>query len=212
MVNMNDLVTQLRSTGLVVVIRCPEAGHAENVGRTLIAGGVTVLEVALTTPDGLDAIRALRADLPEGVRLGAGTVLTAADVEAAREAGADFMVTPSLCPAIEASVAAGLPVLAGAFTPSEVYAAHVAGAAAVKVFPARSGGGAPHIKAISEPFPQIPLIAVGGVALDTIAGYRSAGAIAVGAGGPLVGDAARGGSLDELAARTSDYVKVCAQL
>ncbi len=212
MVNMNDLLSQLRSTGLVVVIRTPEAGHAENIGRTLIANGVTVLEVALTCPDALDAIRALRADLPEGVRLGAGTVMTPQDVTAAHEAGAEFMVTPSLCPSIEASVAAGIPIVVGALTPSEVYAAHVAGATAVKVFPVRSAGGAPHIKALSEPFPQIPLIAVGGVALDSIADFRAAGAIGVGAGGPLVGDAARGGSLDELAARTVDYVRVCAGL
>lgn len=209
---MNDLLTQLSHTGLVVVIRCPEVGHAEAIGRTLVENGVTVLEVALTTPDALDAIRALRQDLPEGVRLGAGTVLTGQDVEDARAAGAEFMVTPSLCPAVEASVAAGLPVLAGAFTPSEVYLAHNQGATAVKVFPARSGGGAPHIKAITEPFPQIPLIAVGGVALDTIAAYRGAGAIAVGAGGPLVGDAATGGSLDALAERTREYVRVCAEL
>lgn len=202
-----DLRAELTREGLVVVIRCPEAGVAEAIGRTVVEAGVRVLEVTLTTPDALEAVAALRRIVPDAI-VGAGTVLTADDVEAAVAAGARFLVTPSWCEAVPAGIAAGVPVLAGAWSPSEVYQAHAAGAAAIKIFPASSGGPA-HLRAIKDPFPQIPLVAVGGVGLNDVASYLSAGAVAVGVGGPLVGDAATGGSLSDLAERAARFVSAC---
>ena len=98
------------------------------------------------------------------------------------------MVTPAFAESIDESQVRGIPVLAGALTPTEAYEAMNRGATAVKLFPA-SIGGPRYLKALRDPFPEIPSIAVGGVGLDEAAGYWEAGAIAVGLGGPLFGDA-----------------------
>ncbi|MGD8216206.1 bifunctional 4-hydroxy-2-oxoglutarate aldolase/2-dehydro-3-deoxy-phosphogluconate aldolase [Aestuariimicrobium sp. Y1814] len=198
----------LFETGLVAIIRCKDAGLALPIGRTLVANGVRLLEVTLTTPDALEAITTLSAEAPEGIWVGAGTVITADDVERARGAGARFAVTPGVCPAVAEASAAGLPTLAGAWTASEVIAAVADGATAVKIFPASSGG-VSHFKALRDPLPHVPLTAVGGVGLAEIPAFREVGAVGFGIGGPLVGDAARGGSLDELAVRARQFVEAC---
>ena len=198
----------LFDTGLVAIIRCQDAGFAIRIGRTLIANGVRLLEVTLTTPDATEAIATLSSEAPEGVWVGAGTAISAADVVRASEAGATFVVTPGVCPAIGAAADVHLPSLGGAWTASEVIAADAAGASAVKIFPASSGGPS-HFKALRDPLPHIPLVAVGGVGLADISQYRKVGAVGFGIGGPLVGDAARGGSLDELATRAQQFVQAC---
>lgn len=198
----------LFETGLVAIIRCKDAGLALAIGRTLIANGVRLLEVTLTTPDAEYAITTLALEAPEGVWVGAGTVITAADVVRASDAGATFIVTPGLCPALEAAAEVHLPSLGGAWTASEVMAADAAGATAVKIFPASSGG-LGHFKALRDPLPNIPLVAVGGIGLAEIEPFRAVGAVGFGIGGPLVGDAARGGSLDDLATRTQQFVQAC---
>jgi 2-dehydro-3-deoxyphosphogluconate aldolase/(4S)-4-hydroxy-2-oxoglutarate aldolase len=123
-------------------------------------------------------------------------VTTADAAEQAITAGAQFLVTPALLPEVHAVADdRGVPVLAGAYTPTEVLAAWRAGAAAVKVFPAVSGGTA-HIAALRGPFPDIPLVPVGGIALATVPDYLGAGALAVGLGAPLVGDGASPAEID----------------
>lgn len=198
----------LLDTGLVAIIRCRDAGLAVPIGRTLIANGVRLLEVTLTTPDAEEAITTLAGEAPEDVWVGAGTVISVADVVRASGAGARFIVTPGLCPALEAAAQVHLPSLGGAWTASEVIAADAAGATAVKIFPASSGGPS-HFKALRDPLPHIALVAVGGVGLDDIAAYREVGAVGFGIGGPLVGDAARGGPLDELGRRAEQFVQAC---
>ena len=136
-------------------------------------------------------------------------VLTAADVAEVAEAGGQFMVTPSLASSIQESARLGIPVLAGALTPSEAYEAMNRGATAVKLFPA-SIGGPGYLKALRDPFPGIPFIAVGGVGLDEAAGYWDAGAIAVGLGGPLFGDAGSGGDLAPMRERARAFVGLAA--
>lgn len=198
----------LLETGLVAIIRCREAGLAVPIGRTLIDNGVRLLEVTLTTPDAEQAITTLADEAPEGVWVGAGTVITADDVVRAGDAGATFIVTPGVCPAIEVAAQVHLPSLGGAWTASEVIAAAAAGATAVKIFPASSGGVA-HFKALRDPLPHVPLVAVGGVGLAEIGAFREVGAVGFGIGGPLVGDAARGGPLGELALRAQQFVEAC---
>jgi 2-dehydro-3-deoxyphosphogluconate aldolase / (4S)-4-hydroxy-2-oxoglutarate aldolase len=205
------MLETLTRTGLCAIIRCQQAGFAADIGRTLLDRGVEVLEVSLTTPDAIEAIEQLAewaSSHHEGAWVGAGTVLTGHDVRRVVAVGARFTVTPAACEAVSASIDAGLPVLAGAWTPSEVLAAHLAGASAVKVFPASSGGPG-HLRAVREPLPQVPLVAVGGVGLVDVASYRAAGALAVGIGSPLVGDAATGGSLEDLAVRATRFVEAC---
>ena len=126
------------------------------------------------------------------------------------EAGGQFMVTPALAESIEASAARGIPVLAGALTPTEAYEAMTRGATAVKLFPA-SIGGPGYLKALRDPFPGIPFIAVGGVGLDEAAGYWQAGAVAVGLGGPLFGDAGSGGDLAPVRERARAFVALAAE-
>src|SRR6478672_2583625 len=175
-----------------------------------MAEGFRYVEIALTTPDALDAIRAVRAAAPAGCCVGAGTVLTAADVADVARAGGQFMVTPSLADSIQEAARLGIPVLAGALTPSESYEAMNRGATAVKLFPA-SIGGPGYLKALRDPFPGIPFIPVGGVGLDEATGYWETGAIAVGLGGPLFGTAASGGDLSDMRDRARRFLGLASE-
>ncbi|MEV6693871.1 bifunctional 4-hydroxy-2-oxoglutarate aldolase/2-dehydro-3-deoxy-phosphogluconate aldolase [Micromonospora sp. NPDC051196] len=202
---MTDLLTtELSANRLLAIIRGTDTAAAIATGTALLAEGVSIVEVALTTPGALDAIAAIRADAPAGTLVGAGTVLTPADVADVAAAGAQFVVTPAVVDSIPEAARRGLPVAAGALTPTEAYTAVRAGAGVVKLFPA-SVGGASYLKAVRDPFPDIPFVAVGGVGLAELPGYLAVGAIAVGVGGPLVGDAASGGDLDALRERARAY-------
>ena len=215
---MNDMSTALtpehllagiRETRLVAIVRGTDGGAAAKAALAAMEEGFRYVEIALTTPDALAAIRTVRAAAPAGCFVGAGTVLTAADVAEVAEAGGQFMVTPSLASSIQESARLGIPVLAGALTPSEAYEAMNRGATAVKLFPA-SIGGPGYLKALRDPFPGIPFIAVGGVGLHEAAGYWDAGAVAVGLGGPLFGDAGSGGDLAPVRERARAFVGLAA--
>ncbi|MFB6392408.1 bifunctional 4-hydroxy-2-oxoglutarate aldolase/2-dehydro-3-deoxy-phosphogluconate aldolase [Polymorphospora lycopeni] len=200
-----DLTAELAATRLLAIIRGTDTAAAIAAGTALLAEGVSIVEVALTTPGACEAIEAIRATAPAGCLVGAGTVLTAADVADVAAAGAQFVVTPAVVESIGEAARRGLPVAAGALTPSEAYAAVRQGASAVKLFPASVGGPA-YLKAVRDPFPNIPFVAVGGVGLAELPAYLAAGAIAVGVGGPLVGDAASGGDVDALRERARAFV------
>ncbi|MGW0432486.1 bifunctional 4-hydroxy-2-oxoglutarate aldolase/2-dehydro-3-deoxy-phosphogluconate aldolase [Micromonospora sp. NPDC003197] len=200
-----DLTAELRTTRLLAVIRGTDTAATVATGLALLAEGVRIVEVALTTPGAPLAIETLRGQAPAGALVGAGTVLTTADVADVAAAGAQFIVTPALAESIPEAVGRGLPVSAGALTPTEAYRAIELGASAVKLFPASVGGPA-YLKAVREPFPNIPFVAVGGVGLAEMSAYLNVGAIAVGVGGPLVGDAASGGSLADLRTRARAYL------
>ncbi|MER7797943.1 bifunctional 4-hydroxy-2-oxoglutarate aldolase/2-dehydro-3-deoxy-phosphogluconate aldolase [Microbacterium sp. NPDC096154] len=186
MVTTTELLARLRAERLMPIIRSERQEDAAAIGRALLEAGCTVLEVSLTTPGALDVIAELREFAP-GL-IGAGTVLTASDVASARDAGAEFMVTPAVTESIDASVRLDIPVLAGALTPTEILAAHGAGASAVKLFPAELGGPA-YFSALRAPLPHIPLIPVGGVTLEMGRDYLARGALALGVGSPLTGRA-----------------------
>ncbi|HEX5540285.1 MAG TPA: bifunctional 4-hydroxy-2-oxoglutarate aldolase/2-dehydro-3-deoxy-phosphogluconate aldolase [Micromonospora sp.] len=200
-----DFTAELAAARLMAVIRGTDGAAAAAAGTVLLAEGVRLVEVALTTPGALQAIEAIRASAPDGVLVGAGTVLTVADVADVAAAGAQFVVTPAVVESIPEAARRGLPVAAGALTPTEAVTAVGMGAAAVKLFPAALGGPG-YLRALRDPFPEIPFVAVGGVGLDEVSDYLDVGAIAVGVGSPLVGDAASGGSLDDLRARARAYL------
>src|SRR6185437_15769940 len=129
------------------------------------------------------------------VALGMGSVIDSEQAAESLEAGADFLVSPGVCPEVAVyALERGVACYPGALTPTELIDAWGLGAPAVKLFPASSGG-VRYLKDVRAPLPQIPLVPTGGVALDQIADYIAAGAAAVGLGGPLVGDALDGGSL-----------------
>lgn len=166
--------------GLLAILRS-ELAFADPVGiaRVLAAAGFTAIEVTLTTPDALSAITALAASgvLPAG----AGTVIDAAGAHAARQAGATFLVTPVVLPD---ALRSALPVIMGAFTPTEALAAHRAGAVAVKLFPAMTLGPA-YLRALRAPLPQLAVVPTGGITPANIGDWHRAGAIGAGIGSEL---------------------------
>jgi 2-dehydro-3-deoxyphosphogluconate aldolase/(4S)-4-hydroxy-2-oxoglutarate aldolase len=188
---------------VVAILRAADAGRFLDVGRQLYEGGVRAIEVTLTSQGALEAFGRLREELPEDAVLGVGTVRSSADAERAVEVGATYLVAPDFRGDVVAfGVGRGVPVVPGALTPTEVVAAWGAGATAVKVFPVSAVGGAAYVKAVRAPLPEVPLVPTGGVGLDDIGAYLAAGAVAVGIGSPLLGDAGDpGGDLDALAGR-----------
>lgn len=202
-----DFLAGLRRERLLAIVRGTDPDAAVAASLALFASGIHFLEVSLVTTDALAIINELARLAPSGCMVGAGTVLTEDDVHRSVAAGATFIVTPAVTDAIAESARLGLPVCAGALTPTEVITARRAGATVVKLFPGSFGGPA-YLKALRDPLPDVPFVPVGGVDAARAAEYLAAGAIAVGIGSPLLGDAARGGDLDALRARAATFLAV----
>jgi 2-dehydro-3-deoxyphosphogluconate aldolase / (4S)-4-hydroxy-2-oxoglutarate aldolase len=187
---MTSFLEQLAVVPVVAILRAGDAGRFLEVGRVLYEGGVRAIEVTLTSRGALEAVGRLREELPGDALLGVGTVRSAADAERALDVGATYLVAPDFRPEMVAfAVERGIPVVPGALTPTEVAAAWAAGATAVKVFPVSAVGGPGYVKAIRAPLPEVPLVPTGGVGVDDVGAYLAAGAVAVGIGSPLLGDA-----------------------
>ncbi|WP_232521096.1 bifunctional 4-hydroxy-2-oxoglutarate aldolase/2-dehydro-3-deoxy-phosphogluconate aldolase [Micromonospora phaseoli] len=184
------------------VVVLDDARHADPLGEALVRGGLTAVEVTLRTAAGLDAIKALaaRGDLT----VGAGTVLTAEQAEQAVAAGARFVVTPGFAPAVvRACQQAGVPVVPGVATATEIQMALDAGLGVVKFFPAQQLGGAAMIKALAAPFRQVRFIPTGGITSAVIAEYLAVPAVlAVGASWMVATDLIAGEQWDEITSRT----------
>jgi 2-dehydro-3-deoxyphosphogluconate aldolase/(4S)-4-hydroxy-2-oxoglutarate aldolase len=161
-----------RLAPVIPVLVIEDAAHATPLAQALVAGGLPALEVTLRTPAALDVIRAM-AEVPGG-RVGAGTLLTPADVKAAKAAGATFGVSPG---ATERIIAAcedeGLPLLPGAVTATEVMTLMERGFTMLKFFPAETSGGAAAIRALGAPIPQVRFCPTGGVSLKNARDYLS---------------------------------------
>jgi len=193
---------------VVAVLRAADAGRLAAAADVLVGHGIRAVEFALTTPGALEALERYCSTASAEACVGAGTVLTATDARSAVSAGARFLVTPAVVQEVIATgTELGVPVLAGALTPTEILAAVTAGAALVKVFPAALGGPA-YLRLVRDPLPQVPLVPTGGIGLGEVTGYLSAGAVAVGLGGQLLGDALRGGSLSDLGLRARQLLQV----
>jgi 2-dehydro-3-deoxyphosphogluconate aldolase / (4S)-4-hydroxy-2-oxoglutarate aldolase len=194
---------RLAAVPVVAILRAAGAGRFLEVGRVLYEAGVRAIEVTLTSDGALEALGRLQEELPGDALLGVGTVRSAADAELAVEAGAAYLVAPDFRGEVVGfAVGRGVPVVPGALTPTEVVAAWGAGATAVKVFPVSAVGGAAYVRAVRAPLPEVPLVPTGGIGIDDIGAYLDAGAVAVGIGSPLLGDAgAPGGDLAGLAER-----------
>lgn len=184
-----DILKQIKTTGVVAILRADQPGDLIDVARALIDGGVNCVEITLTVPGALEVIAKAQAVLGESVALGAGTVLDAETARAAILAGARYIVTPALRPAvIEICRRYGVACFPGALTPTEVLSAWELGADVVKVFPAGVGG-PQYFKDLKGPFPQIELMPTGSVNLRTGPEFIKAGACALGVGGELAGRA-----------------------
>ncbi len=182
---MTDVVPHLRAHPVLAIMRGVPAEHVTALGRALLAGGVRSLEVAFTDEDASDKIAALIDALGEHVVVGAGTVTTPARTEVARAAGATFLVTPHVAPAVNAFAREhALPVLCWATTASEIVQACEQGAAFIKLFPAGPLGPS-YLRALLGPYPDLEVFAVGGIGAANAAAFLEAGAIGVGVGGAL---------------------------
>ncbi|MDX6255768.1 MAG: 2-dehydro-3-deoxyphosphogluconate aldolase / (4S)-4-hydroxy-2-oxoglutarate aldolase [Frankiales bacterium] len=186
---------------VVVVLRTAEPTHVDVVAEVLVAEGLGCLEVTFTIPQAEQAISRLCDRFGKAVSVGAGTVTTRARAVAAVEHGAAYIVSPVFHAEVaEVALAAGIPYLPGALTPTEISLAWEGGASAVKVFPA-SAVQPSYLRAVLGPPPDVQLLPSGGVALDAVQGWLDAGAVAVSLGGELIGDALAGGRLEDLRVR-----------
>lgn len=200
-----DFDKRLQESGVIAIMRARTSDQLLAAAEAVRAGGVMAIEVTLTTPGALDVIHEATVRYGDEVLFGAGTVLDPESARAAILAGAQFVVAPSVSPAtIEVCRRYSIPVMPGAFTPTEIMSAWQAGADYVKVFPA-SVGGPGLIKALRGPLPQVRLVPVGGVDLTNTADYVRAGADVVGVGSELINqkllDARDFATITETAAR-----------
>ena len=203
------VLAQLRSIGLVPVLRATSIAEALALAEAIAAGGVTVLEVTMTVPGALEVMRSLVKDRPD-ILVGAGTVL---DPETARMCileGAQFVVSPALNPrTIEMCQRYSIAALPGALTPTEIVTAWQCGADVVKVFPASAMGGASYLKSIKAPLPQVELIPTGGVSQSTAHDFLKAGAFALGVGADLVDPRALAeGRASDITANAARYLDI----
>jgi 2-dehydro-3-deoxyphosphogluconate aldolase/(4S)-4-hydroxy-2-oxoglutarate aldolase len=203
------LPARTATTRLIAVLRGSWADQYEPVIGALADAGVRSVELTLTTPGTLDALPGLVETFGNRLDLGVGTVTTADEAERACTGGAAYLVTPTTdLEVIAATTSKGVPIVPGGLTPTELHAGWRAGASAVKVFPAGAVGPG-YVKDLHGPFPDLRVIPSGGVDLAAARAWLRAGADAVSVGGPLLGDAFRGGDLGELEARAREFVAAC---
>ncbi len=202
------LPESIAQSRLVAVVRATSIDTLPNVVSVLIENGITVIELTLTTPDAIRSMTDLRSVWGDRAFIGMGTVTTKGQARDCIAAGAKFLVTPITVPEIaHISTEAGVPILMGAFSPTEVANAWDSGATAVKVFPA-SQVGPSYLRELRGPFPEIVTMPSGGVTIDDIPTWLSAGASAVSLGSSLIGSAFSGdlAGLAERARKAVDYV------
>lgn len=177
----------IERVGIMPVLRARSEPEAYSLVEALVAGGITVVEVTMTVPGAVDLLRVLKKEYGGTLLLGSGTVTDEMQAAATIEAGAEFVVSPSFHPNVVASTKdMGKVSIPGALTPTEVMTAWRAGADYVKIFPCSAVGGAPYLRALLAPFPELRLIPTGGVTLHTAADFLKAGARALGVGTDLV--------------------------
>ncbi len=199
---MSRIDALMRLAPVIPVLVIEDAAHAEPIARALVAGGLPVLEVTLRTPVALDVIRAM-SQVP-GAVVGAGTVLSPADLDAALEAGAQFIVSPGLTPALgTAAVASGVPFLPGTANAADIMLGLDLGLTRFKFFPAEASGGIAALKAISAPFGMARFCPTGGITQASAAQWLALDAVLCVGGSWLVGKGAPDPAAIEAAARAA---------
>jgi 2-dehydro-3-deoxyphosphogluconate aldolase/(4S)-4-hydroxy-2-oxoglutarate aldolase len=168
---MDTIAESLQKIGIVPVIKIDDPARAVPLAQALIKGGIPCAEITFRTAQGDEAIRRIKAEVPD-ILVGAGTVLTAEQVDRAVDAGAAFAVSPGFNPAtVERCREKGIPIFPGCSTPSDVEIALEAGLTDLKFFPAEQAGGLDYIKALCGPFPQVRFMPTGGINASNIASY-----------------------------------------
>lgn len=206
-----EVIEKVKALGLLAVIRGPSVDLTIQMVSALIEGGVKGIEITYSTPNAEQVVAELDKKFGDEILLGMGTLTDPAQVASACAAGAKFLVSP-ICEKelVTAMVGSGLVVMAGAFTPTEVFQAYKLGVDVVKIFPGSVGGPA-YVKALKGPFPYIPMMPTGGVSAANVADWFAAGVVAVGAGSELCPpQMAKEGKFAEISQRAADFVKVLA--
>jgi len=198
----------IRETGVIAIMRAQSSGQLLDAAKAILAGGVRVIEVTMTTPGALRVIEEAKAAFSDEVLFGAGSVLDPESARAVILAGADFVVAPSLnLQVVELCSRYSIPVMPGCYTPTEIVTAWQAGADMIKLFPA-SVGGPGLVKALLAPLPQVEIVPVGGVNMNTAAEFIKSGAAASGAGSDLVNQKLlASGDFDELTRRAKAFIE-----
>jgi 2-dehydro-3-deoxyphosphogluconate aldolase/(4S)-4-hydroxy-2-oxoglutarate aldolase len=182
----SEIIARLTDPGIIAVVRAQKSEQVIPLSEALLAGGVIAIEITMTTPNAIAAIRDARQKLGERALIGVGTILDADTCRSALQAGAEFVVTPVLRPEFVPIVhAAERPIMLGAYTPTEAQTAHEAGADFIKIFPADTLGPG-YIKGIRAPLPHLRIVPTGGVDVHNVADFLKAGCAALGVGSSLV--------------------------
>lgn len=203
----------IERVGLIPVLRAKSTAQGRAVVEAMIAGGVTVVEVTMTVPGAIGLLKELKREYGSQLLLGSGTVTTADQAQATIDAGAEFVVSPSLHPEVISTTKRNNKISCpGALTPTEAITAWNSGADYVKIFPCSAVGGANYLKALLAPFPHLKLIPTGGVTLQTAASFILAGARALGVGSDLVNlSAVDSGQAATITETAKAYLKVLAE-
>lgn len=181
-----SIINRLLDPGIVAIIRADSSEQLLDACDALVAGGITAIELTMTTPNAIEVTKTVTARLGDKVLIGLGTVLDETTARLGILAGAKFIVTPVTRPAVIAVCNRySIPIAAGAYTPTEAITAHEAGADFVKIFPADQLG-TKYIKNVLAPLPQLSIIPTGGVDVNTAGDFIKAGCVAVAAGSSLV--------------------------
>src|SRR5580704_16193147 len=206
---IEDVIRRIEEVGIIPVIRAATVDEATRAVQAVCAGGIPVVEITMTVPNAVSVIREVVQQHGENVLVGAGTVITAEQAESCIRAGAEFLVSPGLSPAV-LSVARTSEKLAipGALTPTELMNAHEHGARLVKIFPCGNVGGPKYLKSLKAPFPDACLIPTGGVNAANAADFIAAGAFALGVGADLIDTVAlRDGNLQKIITSAQELVQ-----
>lgn len=200
---MNQAIERINEEKIVAIVRIDSIEHVERLAQSLYEGGIRVIEITLNTPGALEGIKKIKERF-EDFLIGAGTVLDGPSARAAIDAGADFLLAPTLSKeTLQAGNRYGIPVIPGVMTPTEALTAYEWGARLVKVFPARSVGES-FAKDLKGPLPFVDVMAVGGVSLDNVSSYFQSGWQSVGIGSSLV---SKDASFHEIKARAMEFIK-----
>jgi len=202
------IVSGIEAEGLVAIVRVRQPELALPLAKALVAGGIRAVELTMSIPNALEAVRTIDRELGDKILLGVGTVIDDDTCRAAIDAGAKYVISPITRPSLVAAAhALDRPVMLGAYTPTEAQAAHEAGSDFVKLFPADTLGPS-YIKSLLAPLPHLRIVPTGGVNLDTMEAFLAAGSVALGTGSALLKKeiiaGENWGELERLAKRFAD--------
>ncbi len=203
----SEIILRLLDPGIVAILRADSSDQLVTVSEALAAGGVTAVEVTMTTPNALQIITEVTARSRGKILMGVGTVLDPETCRAAILAGAEYVVTPVTKPeVIRLANRYGKPIISGAFTPTEALVGYESGADFIKLFPAEQLGPG-YVKSILAPLPMLQIMPTGGVTPENIGDYMRAGCVGVGAGSTLVSkEAIQRGDFAAITRRAEEFV------